>query len=81
MLCLKIKISQRKSLCAITVPARKGLIVSLTKDSALLWDRSANNVRSKITSKIPRNANDYTKKDRRNQQIKNNQDRQRSPLS
>lgn len=56
MLCLKIKpISQRKSLCATFVPTRKDLIASQTKDSALPGGQSANNVRSKITFKIPRN--------------------------
>ena len=45
---------------------RKDLIVSLTKDTALPGEQSANFVRSKITFKFPRNESDYKKKEKQN---------------
>ena len=68
MLCRRT--SQTMFSCATTVLTRKDLTVSLTKDSALPGEQSANYVRSNLTFKIPRNANDYNKKEKQNQQIK-----------
>ena len=76
------KDKQRKVLmCVITVPKRKELIASQTKNSVLPGEQYAENARSKISTKIQRSVNGWKERDKENSQIQNIRNRRKHRLS